>query len=199
MQRTLKPLMALAAALVMLFSSAAPSLATTGTVTAGTLSVNLVPPLTSSLVPGSGPCSGGSVLDATSTSASSATLTLNFGSTGSAFTYNGATYFLTGSASGTVTLSGGTLSGSLSVSGAQIKRETSPGSCVAGTVVCPSINVASLPVSGSFSGSFTPPAVSGTATGIGGTSSPISALGCAPPFSTLNGKIVTISGLDATF
>lgn len=202
MQRILKPLLVITAGFALLLVSAVPSGASSGNVTGGSLSVNLVPPLTSSLVPGTGPCPSGPVSTLTVTSSGSGpsypiSATLNVPS--SAFDYQGDTYFLVASgtsSSGSVDPSAGTASAVVPVT-AQIYRETAPGSCVADTTpVCTGPIATRLTLSGTFSGTVTPPAVVGTTTLSG--SGRTSVLGCALPFAALNGKTVTISSLTAT-
>lgn len=209
MRRTLKPLLALTAGLALLFLGAAPSGATTGTVNSGTLSVNLTPALSVNLAPGTGPCPGASALslDVTTSGTSSpygadTTATINDG----AFTYSGATYFLDGitanAPSGTVT-PGGTLStGNFTSTVGNIYPETSPGSCVPNTSapLCAGVRLdpaAPLSLSGSFSGTVTPPGLSGTAVVSG--SGNVQAVGCSSPFGALDDRILTLTSVNVTF
>ncbi len=207
MQRLSKSLVAVLSGLAMLFVLVQPSGASTGTVNSGHLGVNLTPALTTDLAPGTGPCPGlpsALSLNATSSGANGLSVTIHI--TGGAFTYGGATYFLsgiTGHASGTINTSTTNFSvGPFSSTNGNIYAETSPGSCTIGSAVCSAVRLntttAPLNLTGSFPGghTFAPPAITGTAVlnGSGG----VQAAGCLPPFSALNGKTVTISNMNVT-
>jgi hypothetical protein len=104
------------------------------------------------------------------------------------------------SGTGSVTISGGSITiGSFAITG-NVYPETTPGSCVP-DLTAPrcfgGVLANNLTLSGTWSGTVTPPALSGTATVTG--SSSITAFGCIPPYSALNGHTMTISNMTTVF
>ena len=201
MSRTLEGLVALATCLALLALSASPGAATIATASAGGGSINFTPSTPFDLVPtGTAPCASAASasLDVTMTSATAGTATATLAT--SRLTPFGANtaFFLQLGGTPSVTISGGTMTVTGTLTG-NLYPETSTGSCVPDLTApkCGLVVVSSLTVSGSWSGTVTPPALSGTAVLSG--SRTVTAFGCTSPYSALNGKTLTLSGLTFTF
>lgn len=201
MSRTLKGLVALATGLALLALTATPGAATTATASAGGGSINFTPSTAFDLfAAGTAPCASASsaVLDVTMTSATAGTATATLAtSLLTPFAANTA-YFLQLGGTPSVAISGGTMTVTGTLTG-NLYPETSTGSCVPDLTApkCGIVVVSSATLSGSWPGTVTPPALSGTAV-LGGSRS-VGAFGCTSPYSALNGKTMTISGLTFTF
>ncbi|HEX7131155.1 MAG TPA: hypothetical protein VF228_01190 [Iamia sp.] len=198
MKRLIKPTVTLVSAVAMLVLLASPSSAATGTVTGGTVGVNLTPALS---VPLNGTC-GGTTLTAADGGSGAITMSITQG----AFDYGTPNpHVLVATAVGTysTTLITGTtysLAGSVSTNAttntARIFART--GTCTATATnecgpITTTININST--TSTFTGTLTP--LDGTANiNASGT---LSAFGCAAPFSAINGKIITIVNMTVDF
>jgi len=125
----------------------------------------------------------------------------------SAFTYTGTWFKLTATSTGTYTSTHNAtstyhVSTALSVTGAQIRETnaTTPCGTTPGTVKCAALALPNGISLSSSTGTSTQahPGPVGTFTGSSGSAT-ISAFGCTAPFSALNGKTLTITGLGVAF
>ncbi|HEX7131721.1 MAG TPA: hypothetical protein VF228_04065 [Iamia sp.] len=204
MKRLTKPTVALVAAVAMLVLLATPSAAQSGTVTGGTISVNLTPALTTTI--GTPTCAA-STLTVTPNDTDDGTISMDIPE--GAFDYGtpnphvldanaAGTYAVTPSGGGTGTFS---ISGNLATNGttntARIHART--GTCTAAASECGPI-ITNISFTGTFTGSIgttAPYTLSGTATISG--SGTLTAFGCSAPFTAINGKVITITGMTVVF
>ena len=200
-------LLAAAPALALVVLPAAPAPASTGAITGGTLSFNTTPPTSLSLPPTGGPCNvGTSTLDiATAGTGPTFTTTTTLAITGRDLDFGGTTVFLdisfvnrTGTNQINTTPNPDTVTLTLGATGT-LRTETTPGSCTKGsTVVCAALTI-TLTLTGTVVPT-NPPIVAPDAAGtysLAGSGN-VSAFGCVSPYTALNGKTATVSGLTAT-
>lgn len=209
MRRTFKAVAALAAVVALLSLNAAPSGAQTGTVTGGTITVNLIPNIVEPLASTTGSCGNTLDIDQTnSLTAGHSSLTIL-----GHFVYTGNPYILEVNYS-SINVSSTYVSGTnptavyslaatgFTVTNVMVYNSTAVDSCTKSAAKCGNIDAAFPAMTGTFTGSVT---TAGTAHTLSGTASlntivaTIAAAGCTPPFSALNGKTATIAGMTVAF
>ncbi len=213
MHRPIRPLVAAVTGLMLVLLPAQPGAASTATLNSGHLGINITPAVTVD-VTAPGPCPGSPIAISATTSNATTTppqydvnVTISF--TNADFSYGGATYFysgltLTGSGVLNDTAGADTFSvGPFSTTNGNIYAESSPGSCTPGSAICAVLraNTTTTPLNGT--GSF-PAGATGMTPDLLGTavvnaSGGIQAAGCVAPFAALNGKVVTLTNVSATF
>ncbi len=208
MTKISKALVGVVAMVALLVLSAAPSAATIGTVSGGTITLNTSPtPGTISLAPGAG-CGSGSPLTvavATLGGSSPYTAATDIAIDDAHLSLNGGAYIVHGlraSALGTITTgSPGTIStGTFTSNVAGIYDYDTSAPCNRGAYLCPislSQSPASGPylaLSGPFSGTVSSPGLSGSAI-LGGTGRITTGGSCG----SLNGTTVTFSSISVSF